>query len=58
MLYKRFCEYCGQPLSVGCDCAAIVAEQHERFIEEYESRPDVLEGWAFQDHLDMMRRER
>lgn len=58
MLYKRFCEYCGQPLSAGCDCAAIVAEQHERFIEEYESRPDVQAGWAFQDHLDMMRRER
>lgn len=55
---KKFCSYCGLPLTEGCDCEAIAAEEHGRFIEEYESRPDVQAGWAFQDMLDTRRRER
>lgn len=55
---KRFCPYCGLPVSMGCECEAIAAEEHERFIEEYESRPDVQAGWAFQDLLDLRRSER
>lgn len=34
------------------------AEEHERFLEEYNSRPDVCAGWAQQDMIDMRRRER
>lgn len=55
---KKFCPYCGKRLSDGCDCEAIAAEIHERFIEEYESRPDVCAGWAQQDLIDSYRRER
>lgn len=55
---KRFCSYCGLPLSEGCDCEREAAEEHERFIEEYENRPDVQAGWAFQDMCDLRRRER
>lgn len=55
---KQFCPYCGLLLSAGCECERIAAEEHEAFIEEYENRPDVQAGWAFQDMLDMRRRER
>ena len=55
---KMFCAYCGQPLRNGCDCEAVAAEMHQRFIEEYESRPDVCAGWAQQDLIDSYRRER
>ena len=55
---KLYCSYCGKPLAEGCDCEHIAAEEHERFIEEYENRPDVQAGWAFQDMLDLRRRER
>ena len=55
---KSFCPYCGQPLSVGCDCARQVAEEAELLQEEYESRPEVQDGWHQQDIIDMYRRER
>ena len=57
-MLKQFCSYCGAHISEGCDCERIAAEEHERFIEEYESRPDVQAGWAFQDLCDIRRRER
>lgn len=57
-MQKRFCSYCGKLLSEGCDCEAIAAELHERFVDEYENRPDVQAGWAQQDLIDMYRRER
>lgn len=57
-MFKQFCPYCGVHISAGCDCERIAAEEHERFIEEYESRPDVQAGWAFQDLCDLRRRER
>lgn len=55
---KRYCSYCGMPLSMGCECERIAAEMHEAFVEEYENRPDVQAGWAFQDMLDLRRSER
>ena len=55
---KQFCEYCGKPLSEGCDCARYAQEEQERYIDEYESRPDVCYGWHQQDLIDMRRRER
>lgn len=57
-MIKRYCQYCGLPISEGCDCERIAAEEHDRFIEEYENRPDVQAGWAFQDMCDLRRRER
>lgn len=58
MMLKRFCPYCGELLEEGCDCAREAAEAEEEFIEEYENRPETLAGWAFEDRLEMMRRER
>lgn len=57
-MIKAFCAYCGAPLTDGCDCERIAAEEHERFVEEYEGRPEVQAGWAFQDMCDLRRRER
>lgn len=57
-MQKMFCSYCGKLLIEGCDCERIAAERREAFIEEYEGRPDVQAGWAFQDKIDSMRRER
>ena len=55
---KQFCPYCGKPLSENCDCERYAEEEHEAFIEEYESRPDVCYGWYQQDLIDMRYRER
>lgn len=56
-----YCRFCGHLLSEGCTCEEEYerecAEAHEAFIEEYESRPDVCAGWAFQDLCDLRRRE-
>ncbi len=55
---KLYCEYCGRPLSDGCDCQRGAAEEHERFLRDYESDPMVNDGWCQQDVIDMYRRER
>ena len=57
-MQKQFCQYCGKHLSEGCTCEADAAEIHARFVEDYESRPDVCAGWAQQDLIDSYRRER
>lgn len=33
-------------------------EEQEAFLADYNSRPDVMEGWRQQDIIDMYRRER
>ena len=55
---KMFCEYCGKPLSEGCECERIIAEENERFIEDYMNDPEVHYGWHQQDMIDLRRRER
>lgn len=53
---KLFCPYCGQPLSEGCDCERLVAEERETLLEELEERSMM---YAYQqDIIDMYRRER
>lgn len=47
---KMFCEYCGKPLSEGCEC--------ERIIADYMNDPEVHYGWHQQNMIDMRRRER
>jgi hypothetical protein len=54
---KQFCPYCGAPLTDGCECEREAEEAERDFIEEYESRPDVLYGWAQQDLIDQRRFE-
>ena len=53
----KHCRFCGQPLTENCDCERIAAEEHERFIEEYENSPETQAGWHMQDLIDMRRRE-
>ena len=55
---KMFCPYCGKPLSDWCDCAKYAQEDEERFMEEYNSDPEVNYGWYQQAIIDMYRRER
>jgi hypothetical protein len=54
----QYCPYCGKHLNEGCTCEADAAEIHNRFVEDYENRPDVQAGWAQQDLIDSYRRER
>lgn len=54
---KKYCEYCGLPLTEHCDCAREIAEEHEQFLEGYSNDPEVQAGWRNQDLIDMRRRE-
>lgn len=56
MIEKRFCPYCGLPLSEGCDCEIEVARYQEELIEELEER-QLAFAWQ-QDLIDLRRRER
>lgn len=58
MFERRFCPYCGQPLSEGCRCGIDAAQYEAELIEELENRPETLEGWRQQDLIDLYRRER
>ena len=53
----KYCQYCGLPLTEHCDCERIIEENHQRFLEDYESNPEVQYGWHQQDIIDMRRRE-
>ena len=66
---KKFCPYCGSPLTNGCSCqedaeyearqdAILAAEDAERWLEDYYDDPLVNAGWAQSDLIDMYRRER
>lgn len=55
-MLKRFCPYCGQPLSEGCDCARDAAEYEAELLEELEEQ-SLATAWQ-QDVIDMYRRER
>lgn len=56
MLKKRFCPYCGAPLSDGCDCERELAEREADLIDELEER-QLATVWQ-QDSIDLHRRER
>lgn len=55
-MIKQFCPYCGQPLSEGCDCEIVAAEEEEIIIEEIEERQ--MRNAYQQDIIDMYRFER
>lgn len=55
---KQFCPYCGLPLSEGCDCEREEAERAEQLIDELEERQRESGFYAFQDLMEMRRRER
>lgn len=56
MIEKRFCPYCGLPLSEGCECAIEVAQYEAELLEELEER-QLASAWQ-QDLIDMHRYER
>jgi len=56
MFEKRFCPYCGAPLSDGCDCAAELERYENELIEELEDR-QCMTAWQ-QDLIDLRRFER
>lgn len=60
MFEKRFCPYCGAPLSDGCDCERErereLAEYEAGLIDELEER-QLANAWQ-QDLIDLYRRER
>lgn len=56
MLEKRFCPYCGEPISNGCDCEAEIAACRAEQIDDIEERQMETE-WQ-QDLIDMRRFER
>jgi len=59
MLMKpRFCQYCGKPLEDDCECLRLAAEDEAAFLEEYENRPETMDGWRQQDMIDAWRFER
>ena len=54
---KLYCEYCGELLENGCDCAREAEEERERTIEELEERQHDSGFYAFQDTMEIYRRE-
>ena len=54
---KLYCEYCGELLDDGCDCAREAEQEHMALIEELEERQHDSGFYAFQDTMEMMRRE-
>lgn len=55
---KIFCPYCGKLLIENCYCEEEAAEEREYLIEEIEERQHKSGFYAFQDLMDMYRRER
>jgi len=53
---RRFCPYCGLPLSEECECERLAADEAEEAFGELEWRG--LENAWQQDVIDLYRRER
>lgn len=53
---KLFCPYCGLPLSEGCECGRLAAEEAEEVFAELEER-SMMNAWQ-QDLIDLYRYER
>ena len=57
-MLKRYCPYCGGLLEDGCDCEREAAEEAQALIDELEERQHNSGFYAFQDTMEMYRRER
>ena len=55
---KLYCPYCGAPLTEGCRCEQDAYEEHQRWVEEREEEQHRSGFYAFQDLMEMYRRER
>lgn len=55
-MVKQYCPYCGEPITLGCECERVAAEEQQALFEELEERS--LENAWQQDVIDMYRRER
>ena len=55
---KIFYPYCGEPLTNNCDGEFEAAMEEEEMIEEIEERQHDSGFYAFQDLIDISRRER
>ena len=53
---KRFCPYCGLPLSEACECERLAADEAEEAFAELE-KLSMMNAWQ-QDLIDLRRRER
>lgn len=53
---KQFYPYCGLPLSEGCECERLAAEEAEEVLAELEER-SLMNAWQ-QDLIDLRQRER
>ena len=54
---KLYCGYCGHPLSDGCECEYEAEMKKQLIIEELEERQHDSGFYAFQDTMEMYRRE-
>lgn len=55
-MVEQYCPYCGEPLTRGCECERVAAEEQQALFEELEERS--LENAWQQDIIDLYRRER
>ena len=55
---KLYCPYCGAPLDENCGCEYEAECERQELIEELEERQHQSGFYAFQDMLEMYRRER
>lgn len=55
---KIFCPYCGEPLVNNCNCEIEAAMEEEELRERVEERQHDSGFYAFQDLIDMYRKER
>ena len=55
---KLYCPYCGELLEDGCTCEQDAAEYADQLVEELEERQERSGFYAFQDMMEMYRRER
>lgn len=54
---KLYCPYCGSLISDGCTCEREAAEYAEALVDELEERQHASGFYAFQDTMEMYRRE-
>jgi len=55
---KLYCEYCGELLEDGCNCAQEAADRTQHLIEDLEERQHNSGFYAFQDEMCNFRNER
>ena len=55
---KLYCPYCGNLLTEGCRCEQDAYEDYQMWVEEREEEQHQSGLYAFQDLMEMYRRER